>query len=344
MRTWCLRAVTGLLLVVLSLVSQPVCAGASPNRLVIGYYAENYPGDTNALTSLRNYSRYMWGIATFTYRLERDGSLTGEVPVTAVRQARQDRLRTFLLVHNYRKGFDSQAVHSVLTDQYRRARLTDRIVWLVRHYGYTGVNIDLEGIPAGDRWAFNAFLRELDKKISPYGMLTVSVPAKTWDDPRNGWSGAYDYRIIGQVADLVMIMAYDEHWIGGAPGPVASLPWVRKVVDYAVRTIPRNRLLLGIAAYGYDWSSRGNRTVSWKEARQLTARYGWQRVVWDNKASSPCLVYRDNNGVRHEVWFENEHSLRPKLDLVRAYDLRGIAVWRLGYEDASFWRTVGEKL
>ncbi|MDI6710233.1 MAG: glycosyl hydrolase family 18 protein [Bacillota bacterium] len=344
MRYWRLRGVTGVLLIILLLVSQPTWGAASSDRLVLGYYAENYPGDRHALSSIWNYSRHMWGIATFTYLLERDGSLTGQVPVTAVRQARQNHLRTFLLIHNYRQGFDTRAAHSVLTNQYRRSKLVNSIVWLVRHYGYTGVNIDLEGIPAGDRWAFNAFLRELDKKISPYGLLTVSVPAKTWDDPGNAWSGAYDYQTIGRTADLVMIMSYDEHWIGGAPGPIASLPWVRKVVDYAVRTIPRNRLLLGIATYGYDWSSRGSRILSWREARDLVARYGWQRVVWDDHAACPRLVYWDRNGIRHEVWFENEYSLRFKLDLVHAYGLRGIAVWRLGFEDARFWQVVGEKL
>lgn len=345
------RGCVGLLLFIFSLVGQlawmigvdPAPAQAA-SRMVIGYYAEDYPTDRRALSSIQSYSRNMYGMATFTYLLQRDGKLRGNVPVTAVRLARQRHLRTFLLIHNYQGGFDSTAVHRVLTNERLRAKLVNDIVWLVRHYGYTGVNIDLEGIPTGDRWAFNAFLRTLDKKISPYGLLTVSVPAKTWDDPRNAWAGAYDYRIIGSSADLVMLMAYDEHWCGGAPGPVASLPWVRKVVDYAVQTIPRQRVLLGVATYGYDWSRQGCRTLSWTEAQKLVSRYGWQRVVWDDRAASPRLVYWDAAGNRHEAWFENEHSLRPKLDLVNDYGLQGIAVWRLGYEDAVFWRTVREKL
>ncbi len=40
----------------------------------------------------------------------------------------------------------------------------------------------------------------------------------------------------------------------------------------------------------------------------------------------------------------NKFSLRLKLDLVNCYNIAGIAVWRLGFEDATFWQVVRDKL
>jgi spore germination protein YaaH len=105
--------------------------------------------------------------------------------------------------------------------------------------------------------------------------------------------------------------------------------------------MPKEKILMGIAAYGYDWSNAGTQTVLWNKVDSLAAWYGGAR--WDNQSSTPYFVYYDWQGNRHEVWFENKYSLRMKLDLANSYNIGGIAMWRLGLEDASFWQTVGEK-
>jgi len=71
-------------------------------------------------------------------------------------------------------------------------------------------------------------------------------------DQQDNWSSAFDYAAIGKYADWVQIMTYDEHWSGGTPGPIASLPWVENVIKYAITVIPKEKILLGVAAYGYD--------------------------------------------------------------------------------------------
>jgi len=205
------------------------------------------------------------------------------------------------------------------------------------------VNIDLEGISGQDRKNYTSLLAELREMFKPYGyLLTVSIPAKTADDPQNTRNGAFDYEAIGSQADLVTIMTYDEHWSGGEPGPVASFSWVQSVLEYAVGTIPRQKVLMGVGAYGYDWCSEGTRVVQWDSVNTMTARYGYAQ--WDDAFCTPYLKYWDWNGISHEVWFENEFSLGLKLDLAEAYGVGGIAVWRLGMEDQSFWDTVRWKL
>jgi len=138
-------------------------------------------------------------------------------------------------------------------------------------------------------------------------------------------------------------MTYDEHWIGGNPGPVASKPWVEKVVDYAAGVIPRDKLLLGIGNYGYDWvvGKGGNRSVPAKNMPELARKYG-AAIKWDNQSQTPYFNYW-KDGQKHVVWFESTDSAALKLDLVKKYDLKGIAVWRLGFESPDFWDMVEKK-
>lgn len=328
----------------------PVCfgelAGANTDvktkKMVLGYYTEDYPGDMLSYNSLLKNNSQLSDVAFFNYLVDQNGNLTTGQPVSqGLELADSCDLKKLALVHNMGKYNMAQTAHQVLSIEKNRKNLGKNILSLVQENGFDGVNIDLEGVPPGDRAFYNKFLAELKQMFKPYGyLLTVSIPAKTADNPFNTWNGAYDYRTIGQTADLVALMTYDEHWKGGAPGPVASLPWVQKVLDYSIKTIPRDKVLMGIPAYGYNWSAAGNSTVRWYETASVTAKYPWAR--WNDYFSTPYLIYY-KKGVKHELWFENKYSLRIKLDLANNYGIAGIALWRLGFEDASFWETLRAK-
>jgi spore germination protein YaaH len=318
-------------------------AASSKKMTVLGYYAEDYLGDRLSLNTLSNKQALINNVAFFSYLVDENGNLTGRVPEEGVKLAKDKNMRPLLLVHNVGKYNSREVIHKVLSVEKNRKNLEKNLLALVKGNGFKGVNIDFEGVPAQDRANYNKFLAELKQMFKPYGyLLTVSVPAKTVDNPSNEWYGAYDYRTIGKTADLVAVMTYEEHWSGGSPGPVASLPWVQRVLDYTVRNIAREKVLMGIPAYGYDWSAVGNRSVRWHKVVELTSKYG--EAKWNNYASSPYLIYHDEKGNKHEVWFENKYSLGLKLNLAKSYEIGGIAIWRLGFEDASFWETVRAKL
>ncbi|MDD4237421.1 MAG: glycosyl hydrolase family 18 protein [Desulfotomaculaceae bacterium] len=314
------------------------------NKFVLAYYAVDYTGDMLSYDSLN--SNYTWidSIAIFNYLIDGRGNLIGQPYSQAVGLAKSRDIKSLMLVHNYVEGFSSGLAHQVLSVEENRSNLENNILSLIEEHGLDGVNIDLEGIPIQDREYYSIFLQELKEKFSPYGfLLSVSIPARTAEDIPNNWSGAYDYVRIGEIADLVAVMTYDEHWFGGAPGPIASLPWVERVLNYSVSQIPREKILLGIPAYGYDWSSDGEcRSVSWNKAGELASENGGAN--WHDESSTPYITYYDKSGDKHETWFENESSLELKLDLANSSGVAGVAIWRLGFEDAGFWRTLTAKL
>jgi len=315
-----------------------------PARMeVLGYYTVDFPGDDLAAASYARHNDLIDLLVPFRYRLRADGRLQCG-GFDAVNLAERYRGQAMALVHNFgRTGFDGDVVGTVLADARVRERALGNLVQTVKEGGYVGLNLDLEQIPPRFRDYYTEFVADLHGLLKSQGLLLyVVVPGKTHDERRNTWSGAFDYAALAQNCDALVIMAYDEHWAGGSAGPIASLGWVRAVAAYAVQKAGADKILLGIAAYGYDWGDGPMaEMISASEAVRRAARTGAE-INWDAAVASPKYRYwRD--GVRHQVYFENKHSTIPKLDLVRELGLRGIAIWRLGYEDPGIWAEIAAR-
>ncbi|MEG6521862.1 glycosyl hydrolase family 18 protein [Desulfotomaculum sp. 1211_IL3151] len=319
---------------------------AQTKPVVMGYYSKDWYTDKDSYHSLAKYANYMDYIATFTARIDSNANLiTDFMPSEGIAEAKEKKVKPLLVVHNmYNGGIDSGSAAAVLGDPNKRWKLANNITSLIKKHGYAGVNIDLEAVPPRNRDDYSKFLWELKGLLKPGGyLLTAAVPAKNSDQRNNNWSGAYNYKELGQACDYVMLMTYDEHWFGGTPGPVASLPWVQSVLDYAVKQMPSQKILLGLAGYGYDWSAQAKtRSIKWKDVNNLVNQRGAQ-ILWDNTSSTPYFYYWKGTE-KHEVWFENKYSLGIKMGLVKSYKLGGVGFWRLGFEDDTFWQTINQQI
>lgn len=322
----------------------PAAASSPTPPIIYGYYPVDYPGDTTAFDSLV-VAREVNTVGAFLYRVDAQGNVIGEADPRLMQLARERNLEVQAVIHNYWGGFDRGVASAVLTNPSVQARVLQGIERLVTQEGYNGVQIDLENVDPAQRQALNEFLRRLSERLDALGAtLSIAVPAKTWDDPSNGWSGAFDYETIGRVVDQVSVMTYDEHWITSEAGPIASLPWVQQVVRYASQAIPREKLLVGIAGYGYDWPRGGGMATMLKatDAVRLAQQKG-APILWDQQAQVPYFTYVEN-GVTRVVYFENAESARHKLRLIAQNGLSGMALWRLGFEDPQLWAVVREVL
>lgn len=246
--------------------------------------------------------------------------------------------------------FDRELVHAVLSDTTLRTRLVTAIRNLVVGNNFEGINIDLEDIPPGDRALFTQFVTEVRSALSSEGRLTTTaVMAKTADLPEQEWVGVYDYAALGAVNDLVVVMTYDEHWAGGPPGPIASVPWMQSVITYAVSQIPASKILIGVPVYGFDWRVIPPQTglapqVTFRQAMDLAARYG-ATVVFDATAREPHFTYTTAppEAETHEVWFQNAASVSAKLDLMVANNLLGIAIWSMEFTFPEMWDVIRQR-
>lgn len=311
------------------------------------YTVVNYIGDPTALRSLQNSGSQISSTSTFAHQVQEDGTITAPygVNLAALKYAESLGIPNYMLIHNFHGGtFTKGVLHQILNDEIVRNKLIDEILVNISYYGYDGVEIDFEGIEGRDRAQFTQFLQDLKTKLSAQNLtLMIAVPAKTWDDPKNTWSGGYDYEAIGKIVDRVMVMSYDEHWSGGPAGPVSSLPWYKKVAEFVNKTIPKDKVLMGIPIYGYDWTETGSvKAILPSGVENLVQQYGGQ-IELDPVSSTPFYRYTDLTGVKHIIWFEDNDSISKKAQVVQQYGFKGVGLWRLGYEKQDLWHVINVK-
>jgi spore germination protein len=323
----------------------PATLGASAGgKEMMGFYAEWWPTDTSSYTALAKNVDKIKTIIPFWGTIEENGALAdrgGNDHASVVKYAHANGVKVLLMVNNAKQTGSTTPVHTVLASPALRKTAIDNIEAYIKKYGLDGVNIDFEMVPAGDRAGLTAFMKELYGRLQPQGYI-VSIDVFPKTDENNDVSAAYDYGQLALYADRIVIMAYDNHGVWSGAGPIADINWVENNLKYALRFIPKNKLYLGVAGYGYDWSSKGVEGLEYAPIMDLAAKYG-ATVEWDEASKSPHFSYTGADGVKHDVWFENSKSVAYKLDLVRKYDIAGAALWKLGGEDPGYWRVVQDK-
>jgi spore germination protein YaaH len=228
-----------------------------------------------------------------------------------------------------------------------------QLVDLAQSGGFEGINIDFESIAYGEdieaaRAEFTAFINQLAAALHAEGKkLIISVPGKTADTIEDTWSYPFDLAALGQDADYLQLMTYDQHGPWGEPGPVSGADWVEEVVVYTSSIVDPSKLLIGLPAYGYDWDlsapnpdgeSFAAGSFSWTDVPALLDKPG-ALAAWDAASQSPSVTYMEE-GHKHVAWYEDEKSLQAKVALVERYGLAGMSVWSLGQEDEGFWQAV----
>lgn len=230
--------------------------------------------------------------------------------------------------------FNNYLIHRVVQSEEASADLTAELLDTVTEKGYAGVDIDFEYILAEDRDAFTAFVQRVADAMRGIGRQTsVALAPKQSADQKGLLYEGKDYGGLSAAADYVLLMAYEWGYTYGPPMAVAPIFQVRKVLDYAVTEIPREKIRLGIPNYGYDWKlpfEKGvtkAKTIGNVEAVSIAVQHGAE-IFFDEKSQSPYFHYEEE-GVRHEVWFEDVRSMQAKFDLIREYGLNGAGYWQI---------------
>lgn len=231
--------------------------------------------------------------------------------------------------------------------------LASQIAEYVDEYDLDGVNVDIENVTHEQRDQYTELVRLLREKIPAEKEISVAVAA----NPNNwqvGWHGSYDYAALAKYADHLVIMAYDEHYEGSEAGPVASIDFVEKSIQYALSQTTADKIVVGVPFYGRVWSLDNDRIVgkgaSTKTIQQIlenceaTVTYDEdsQSVKAEFTVTSTSGQFTVGGDVvlqpgRYVAWFENDKSYQAKLNLIEKYDLKGAGAWSLGQEDTSIW-------
>ncbi|HUG17008.1 MAG TPA: glycosyl hydrolase family 18 protein, partial [Thermomicrobiales bacterium] len=302
-----------------------------------GYYV-TYDGNSNV--SLKEHIGQLDIVSPYFYHLTPSGTIKAFDEPATTRLLKDNGVKVLPLIQNESRWNDFR---TTIETPEKRAAIVDRLYELVQTKAYDGVHIDFEGVNAADRDLLTDLMTRLYAAFHPQGWLVSQAVIARTSDTSTYWGGAYDYPKLSQVNDYITIMAYDYGYASRIdPIAVAPLWWVEDVVSYAVTRIPREKLLLGIPLYGYDWNTTSGppaKSVTHAVAMQLATRSG-ATAGYSMEHQAPWVKYTDDNGHSHETWFENGASFEAKLRLVTDHRVAGFATWRLGHEDPAVWTVI----
>lgn len=263
---------------------------------------------------------------------DNEGGITSLASASYVQKAHAMGLEVWGLVDDFD---DNISTYEVLSSTTGRTKLITGLVQAAVNCGMDGINIDFEKIGVDTGAHFVQFLRELSIQCREK-QLVLSVD----NYAPNAGNLYYDREEQGVVADYIIQMGYDEHWHGSKePGSVASIGFVEKGIIKTLEEVPAEKLINALPFYTILWKSSGTEItddyVIMKNTGNLLDQMGIV-TTWDELT---CQNYGEvqNGDKLYQIWTEDEESISVKLNVMRNYNLGGVAVWRLGYEPTKIW-------
>jgi hypothetical protein len=237
---------------------------------------------------------------------------------------------------------ESEAVDMVLASPELRRVHIDDILRVVREGAYDGIDIDYRVVSPARGADFTQFVVDLASALHAEGRsLTLTLPLPVRQPV--GWdTGPYDWQALGQVVDAIKL----------APEPDQSLYHRRmeEVLGFLTQQVDPSRLMLVVSPFSHEKGGEGIRALLLSQALGLASvlvartegdirpqervtivgpniyqEEGASGLYWDDEAMAVTFTYPGEGGAR-TVWIENGFSVAAKLDLVRRYQLGGVAV------------------
>ena len=235
-----------------------------------------------------------------------------------------------MLSNNYQGKFDSAGLHIILHDQKKQDAFIHELLKYIKENDFDGINVDLEDInESSDEYLIN-FQKNLYTRFNENGLLVTQNVMPFNND--------YNYDQLNKYNDYIFLMAYDEFSNDSKPGPISGQKWIEAAVDQVAKNIPSQKIILGLAGYGYDWQAGAKNAsdVTYQEALS-TARETNSKVIFNPETFNLYYNYNDAQGLQHHVEFTDAATNFNTLRFAAEYGLGGTALWRLGSEDDRIW-------
>ena len=294
--------------------------------------------DDNSVVSLKKHISELDVVFPdwFTFTGEKDAIGTDIDP--EIKQFLSDhQLEVIPTIANLAPGrWMGESLSRYVGEPQNRTKLSHLILEKLSENGLRAINLDFEQIDAASMMSYLKFLTELTELLHANNMaVTIDVPLDNDD---------FDYEEIGNIVDLVVVMAYDQHYEQSKPGPIASQSWFTAKLSRILEVIPPEKTIVALGQYSYDWDKDSGtaETLDFYQAIDR-ARSHESTIATDDESINSTFSYVEANGHRHEVWMLDAVSLWNELLVLREQQVYGLSIWRTGSEDATIWSFYSKK-
>lgn len=288
---------------------------------------------------------------TWFYLNDNDGSLMSLASKEYVDYCHSQGIDVWALVSNLEN--EDVSTTDVLTHTSKRTNVVNQLIAAAIQYNFDGINVDFEALEteAGDGYV--QFIRELSLKCKNNGII-LSVDNYVPTD----YTAFYNRKEQANFADYVIIMGYDEHYVGSDEGSVASIGFVTQGIEDTLKEVPANQTILAAPFYTRVWVETpkeaaddveaasddyvpyelSSQAVNMKEAWNMVSVNGVE-AVWSEEDGQYYAEY-ENGGQTYKIWLEDVKSMELRLEAAAKHELAGMSFWKLGLEDAAIWNTI----
>lgn len=275
---------------------------------------------------------------TWFYLLDTSGNIANISSADYVAQAHEKGLKVWGLIDNFTQEVSTT---ETLSNTAARQNIISQLIQAATSVGMDGINVDFESLSEDVGIHFLEFLRELSIECHKNN-LVLSVDNPVPED----FTSHYDRAEQGRVVDYVIIMGYDEHYVGSEAGSVASLPWVEQGIQGTLAEVPAERVINAVPFYTRLWRTTGGNVTSeaigMDQAQQVISENNVE-TYWDKTTSQNYGKYDIDNST-YQIWIEDSQSIAEKVKLVSKYNLAGVSAWKLGFENSGIWQVISDNL
>jgi cellulose synthase/poly-beta-1,6-N-acetylglucosamine synthase-like glycosyltransferase/peptidoglycan/xylan/chitin deacetylase (PgdA/CDA1 family)/spore germination protein YaaH len=258
-----------------------------------------------------------------------------------IRSTRPD-LKIMALVNNFNDSvWESDKLAQMLASPEARSRCIQQLVDYANQHDFAGISVDFENVLDASQPGLIQFTNDLSAALHAAGReISINLPVN---------NDSFDYRKLSAPVDFVILMAYDQHYSGSEPGPVAGLDWFENMLRLRQADVPASKTIVAIGNYAYDWKEGREPDIRTFEEAVLTAAESSDKdekiqIQLDPVSLNPKFEWIEMEGgqeKRHQVWMLDAVSAFNQVAVTRSMGARGVALWRLGSEDPSLWNFFG---
>lgn len=264
------------------------------------------------------------------------GNMSSYASADFVSKMHQRGIDVWALVSDFDTNVDFAQLYS---SKAARTNMVNKLVGEAKSYGFDGINLDYENIKSAYAKDYLQFVRELSVACERNGIVLSTDNYKP-----EAYNRCYNLKEQSKFVDYVIVMAYDEHYAGTDAGSVASLPFVKEAVEDTVQLVGKEHVIAGIPFYTRIWTTTDGNTTSRAVGMQAAIdqlNSDGQVALWNDDCGQYVASYTVGSSTR-QIWFEEEKSIKAKMQVIQQENTAGVACWKLGLEKSTVWSVISQ--
>ena len=258
--------------------------------------------------------------------------------------------------------FGSSNLSTFLTNSTAKQTLITNLINTIQARGAHGVNIDFEGLPSSQKTNFANFMVDLANQMH------AAIPGSEVSSVLYAvdWNNVFDFSIMIPAVDYFVIMGYDYYYPGSSTtgpndplyhfGSTYNQTLSKTITNYLAAGCTKDRLVLGLPYYGFQWNTTNNNVPSSTTANGVakfynviknntSGNYSTANHQFDNDSYTDIYVFQQG-GTWKQCYITEKDAFRKRLQHVNNTGIAGIGIWALGYDDGydHFWWAINDFL